>query len=83
MVKEEEEMRYAFMKMGEGWKSKRNRLFKKMEGDGTKTLEELIASVPDEVPFADMWERFVRYRTSDEGRVSKIFLKICLENESA
>lgn len=62
------------MKIGEGWKSKKNALYKKVEGDGTKTVDEFIASLPSEAPDTAMWERLVRYRRSTEGRVSKQFL---------
>lgn len=64
---------YAYKRMNEGWKSGKNRLYTKMEGDGTKTLGELISNVPSGVT-PESWEKFVRYRRSPEGRVSHYLL---------
>lgn len=68
--------KYAFKKMNEGWKSKKNRLYSRMEGDGSKTLDELISNVPPGVR-RESWENFVRYRRSAAGRVSKLFKIFC------
>ena len=60
--------RYALMKIGDGWKNKRGRLYHRVNKDGTMTLDQLMASPPDDVPQLD-WANFVLYRWSPTGQV--------------
>ena len=64
----EQHKRYVMMKVGEGWKSRRNRLYNLMNGDGTIPLQQLIERVPDGVE-PDQWAAFVQYRRGAEGQV--------------
>ena len=50
--------RYTMIKMGDGWKNRRNHLYHIMDKEGTIPLEQLIENVPDDVPPND-WASFV------------------------
>ena len=56
------------IKMGDGWKNRKNHLYHIMDKDGMIPLQELIENMPDGVPPND-WASFVQYRRSQEGQV--------------
>ena len=70
-LNEEVVKEYALQKLCQGWKTYKRKLWDSAKGDDTKTIDELINSMPTGVQDPENWAQFVKHKRSAEGRVSK------------
>ena len=59
--------KFAFGKMGYGWKNLRQALFDAKSRPGNRTMEEIAADVPDGVK-EEQWRRYVEWKAGALGQ---------------